>query len=201
MKFAEFGLIFVWRGLTKYQFTWKNKKIDKVTKNQSNCEKSFLVWKVRNFSYSQISREINLSDWETLKTCNFGQFLTQIRYSFSTGYNSESIHFWFHVGEAKMCFWGLSLCSYFSCLFTIFQLLKTYLGLSKHILALPILGQKCIFSELWPFELAFIHLSHFTKLATLNTVWKFQDFSITQILREINFRDFRTWKPAILVFR
>ena len=31
-----------------------------------------------------------------------------------------------------------------------------------------------------------------------NTVWKFQNFSITQILREINFRDFRSAKSAIL---
>ena len=30
------------------------------------------------------------------------------------------------------------------------------------------------------------------------TVWKFQDFSVTQILREINFRDFRSAKSAIL---
>ena len=30
------------------------------------------------------------------------------------------------------------------------------------------------------------------------TVWKFQEFSITQILREINFEDFRSAKSAIL---
>ena len=30
------------------------------------------------------------------------------------------------------------------------------------------------------------------------TVWKFQDFSITQILREINFEDSRSAKSAIL---
>ena len=30
------------------------------------------------------------------------------------------------------------------------------------------------------------------------TVWKFQDFTITQILREINFQDFRSAKSAIL---
>jgi len=29
-------------------------------------------------------------------------------------------------------------------------------------------------------------------------VWRFQNFSITQILREINFRDFRNAKSAIL---
>ena len=31
------------------------------------------------------------------------------------------------------------------------------------------------------------------------TVWKFQNFSATQILREIDFRDFRGPKYAILV--
>ena len=30
-----------------------------------------------------------------------------------------------------------------------------------------------------------------------DTVWKFHDFSITQILREINFKDFRSAKSAI----
>ena len=30
-----------------------------------------------------------------------------------------------------------------------------------------------------------------------NTVWKFQDFSITQILREINFAESRSPKSAI----
>ena len=30
------------------------------------------------------------------------------------------------------------------------------------------------------------------------TVWKFHDFSIIQILREINFRDFGSLKKAIL---
>ena len=30
------------------------------------------------------------------------------------------------------------------------------------------------------------------------TVWKFHDFSITQILREITFEDFRSAKSAIL---
>ena len=36
---------------------------------------------------------------------------------------------------------------------------------------------------------------------TLNfPVWKFQDFSITQILREINFGDFRTTKSSILTY-
>ena len=33
---------------------------------------------------------------------------------------------------------------------------------------------------------------------TGSTVWKFQDFSVTQILREINFGDFRSAKYAIL---
>ena len=31
-----------------------------------------------------------------------------------------------------------------------------------------------------------------------STVWKFHDFCITQILREINFRDFQSAKSAIL---
>ena len=31
-----------------------------------------------------------------------------------------------------------------------------------------------------------------------STVWKFQDYSITQILREINFQDFRSAKTAIV---
>ena len=31
------------------------------------------------------------------------------------------------------------------------------------------------------------------------TVWKFHDFSITQILREINFVDSRSEKSAILI--
>ena len=29
-------------------------------------------------------------------------------------------------------------------------------------------------------------------------MWKFQDFTVTQILREIKFGDFRVWKSAIL---
>jgi len=29
-------------------------------------------------------------------------------------------------------------------------------------------------------------------------VWKFQDFSVTQILREINFGDFKSAKYAVL---
>ena len=32
------------------------------------------------------------------------------------------------------------------------------------------------------------------------TVWKFHDFSITQILREINFGDSRSAKSAILAY-
>ena len=38
----------------------------------------------------------------------------------------------------------------------------------------------------------------FTKNSNLITVWKFQDFSITLILHEINFRDSRSAKPTIL---
>ena len=35
-------------------------------------------------------------------------------------------------------------------------------------------------------------------MRNLNTVWKLHDFSITQILREINFEDSRSAKSAIL---
>ena len=39
---------------------------------------------------------------------------------------------------------------------------------------------------------------HNSKLQEWNlTVWKFQDFSITQIIREINFRNSGSWKTAI----
>ena len=37
-----------------------------------------------------------------------------------------------------------------------------------------------------------------TKKRLLVTVWKFQKLSVKQILREINFRDFRGPKTAIL---
>ena len=56
-------------------------------------------------------------------------------YVFSTGY--ESLHIWSHVGRAKMCFWGLD---------------KLWLCQK--------LAKKCIFSELWPFELAICDLSY-----------------------------------------
>ena len=35
-------------------------------------------------------------------------------------------------------------------------------------------------------------------IRSLNTVWKCQDFSVIQILREINFEDSRSPKSAIL---
>ena len=38
----------------------------------------------------------------------------------------------------------------------------------------------------------------FSKLISLNTVWKFQDFCVIQILREINFGESRSSKMAIL---
>ena len=70
----------------------------------------------------------------------------------SNGYNSENTHFWPHLGTAKMCFGGLHLFSFFSCLFTIFSCLFTIFKNKwrppKHILALPTWGQKCIFLEL-----------------------------------------------------
>ena len=34
----------------------------------------------------------------------------------------------------------------------------------------------------------------------LHTVWKFQDFSVNQILREINFEESRSSKTAVLPF-
>ena len=41
-------------------------------------------------------------------------------------------------------------------------------------------------------------LNYFLKpLGKYSTVWKFQDFSVTQILREINLREFRCSKSAI----
>ena len=39
------------------------------------------------------------------------------------------------------------------------------------------------------------------KRNTDNTVWKFHEFSTTQILREINFGDSRSAKSAILIHR
>ena len=36
------------------------------------------------------------------------------------------------------------------------------------------------------------------KRVVRDTMWKFQDFSITQILREINFEDSRRTKSAIV---
>ena len=37
-----------------------------------------------------------------------------------------------------------------------------------------------------------------SNIFALNTVWKFHDFSVTQILREINFGDSTSAKSAIL---
>ena len=55
-----------------------------------------------------------------------------------------------------MCLRGVSLFSAFSCLFTIFKN-KLRLGC---ILALPTLGQKCIFSELQPKQISNFDLGH-----------------------------------------
>ena len=52
----------------------------------------------------------------------------------------------------------------------------------------------------WPDGLAFKINSYCSGLVNICipcTVWKFQDFSITQILREINFEDSRSAKTAI----
>ena len=40
--------------------------------------------------------------------------------------------------------------------------------------------------------------SYFSYCCSTSTVWKFHDFSITQILREINFGDCTSYKSAIL---
>ena len=67
------------------------------------------------------------------------------KFAISNGYTSINMHFWPHVGKAKMCFGGLHLFSFFSCLFTIF---KNKWRPQKHILALPTWGHKCIFIKL-----------------------------------------------------
>ena len=63
-----------------------------------------------------------------------------------------------------MCLGGVSLFSVFSCLFTIFSCLFTIFQIKltppKHILALPIQGQKCIFSELQPKQISNFDLGH-----------------------------------------
>ena len=86
------------------------------------------------------------------------------KFATSNGYNSRNMHFWPYVGKAKMCFEGLSLFWFFSCLFTIFSCLFTIfqnkLRPFKRTLALPTWGQKSIFSELWSFEVANFDLGH-----------------------------------------
>ena len=42
--------------------------------------------------------------------------------------------------------------------------------------------------------------AYYYKYCYVRTVWKFHDFSITQILREINFGDCRSAKSAILTY-
>ena len=72
------------------------------------------------------------------------------KFAFSNGYISGNMHFWPHVGKAKICFWRLHLFSFFNCLFTIFSYLlrifKNKCRHTKHILALPIWREKCVFS-------------------------------------------------------
>ena len=48
------------------------------------------------------------------------------------------------------------------------------------------------------FTLVFQHLKVPNLSGSDFTVWKFHDFSVTQISREINFRDSRSAKSAIL---
>ena len=65
------------------------------------------------------------------------------KFAISNGYNSENMHFRPHVGKAKMCFGGLHLFSFFSCLFTIF---KNKWRPPKHNLAFPTWPQKFLYS-------------------------------------------------------
>ena len=49
-------------------------------------------------------------------------------------------------------------------------------------------------------EFMFTENSHLKAIfCTSRTVWKFHDFSITQILREINFGEYRGSKTAIFI--
>ena len=41
------------------------------------------------------------------------------------------------------------------------------------------------------------HVFFMTKVSAPTTVWKFQDFSVIQILREINFGESRSSKTAV----
>ena len=56
----------------------------------------------------------------------------------SNGYNNENMHIWSHVSKSKICFGGVHL----------FWKKCKQMYSSKHILALPTQGQKCLFSEL-----------------------------------------------------
>ena len=74
------------------------------------------------------------------------------KFVISPGCNSETMHFWTHVGKAKMCLRGVHLFWFFSCMFTFFQLIvynfQNKCTPFKRILALPTWVQKCIVSEL-----------------------------------------------------
>ena len=80
------------------------------------------------------------------------------------------MHFRLHVDKAKMCFGGLHLFLKIvnKQLKIINKQLKTKNKCRplKHILALPTWGQKCVFSELWPFELANFDLGHPVAIST-----------------------------------
>ena len=74
------------------------------------------------------------------------------------------MHFWPHVGKAKMFFGGLNL--FLKIVNKQLKIVNKQLKNEnkwrppKHILALPTWGQRCIFSELWQFEIANFDLGH-----------------------------------------
>ena len=90
--------------------------------------------------FSTVSEHFQCTGWPKSKFAN------------SNGYNSENIHFWPHVGKAKV---GLGCLSLFleivnKQLKIVNKQLKIQNKLRhpKHILALPTWGQKLIFPEL-----------------------------------------------------
>ena len=81
--------------------------------------------------------------------------------------------------------------SVFSCLFTIFSCLFTISKknppLLKHILALPMVGQICLFYELQPFDIATFDLGHpvkFKKNVVALLFRRFNQWSLSFILSE-----------------
>ena len=126
----------------QHQFLQVNRNFELTLQQPHNDNNFFYFWKAVN-SKSWFSKKLHqkiLTGWPKYK------------FAISNGYNSENPHFWPHVGKAKMCFGGLHLFSFFSCLFTIFSCLFTIFKNKcrhpKHILALPTWGEKYVFSEL-----------------------------------------------------